>query len=135
MKKIKLAGCIIKNSENKILLLHRNTSKRKQWEMPGGKVEQDEKPAEAARREIKEELGLIVRIKKETGRKEFIEDGFSMSYIWYKAVIIKGKPILMEEEFDKFKYFSWNELKEIKSSLSPNTQNLIDAYFNGDLKL
>jgi A/G-specific adenine glycosylase len=32
------------------------------WEFPGGKVEADETPAEAARREVREEMGIEVRV-------------------------------------------------------------------------
>lgn len=133
--KIKLAGCIIKNSEGKILLLHRNTSKRNHWEIPGGKIDNGEEPTETAKREVKEEINISVDIIKELGEKEFIEDGFAMDYIWYKAVIVSGEPKIMEYKFDRFKYFSLEELEKIKDKLSPNASNFVDTYLNGNLKL
>ncbi len=34
---INLAGGILKDNKGRILLIHRNTLKLKQWELPGGK--------------------------------------------------------------------------------------------------
>lgn len=126
--KIKLAGCVIKNSEGKILLLHRNTSNRNQWEIPGGKIDEGEDPEQTAKREVKEELGIDVEIFNKIGEKEFFEDGYAMDYIWYSAKIISGEPKLMEDKFDKFGYFSFDKLKEMKDKLSPNARNFI--FFN-----
>jgi len=44
LRKLQLAGCVIENNEGKILLLHRNTPERQQWETPGGKIEPNEEP-------------------------------------------------------------------------------------------
>lgn len=124
--KIKLAGCIIQNSKGEILLLHRKTSKRDQWEIPGGKIDEGEKPEETARREIEEEINIKVKIIKKLGEKEFTEDEYCMDYIWYKATIVSGIPKIMEDKFDEIKYFSFDKLKEIKDKLSPNTLNFIN---------
>jgi len=126
--KIKLAGCIIRNSEGKILLIHRNTPKRNQWEIPGGKIDENENSEETAKREVKEELGIDVEIIDRLGEKEFSEDGYSMNYIWFSAKIISGEPKLMEDAFDEFKYFSLDELKSMKEKLSPNARNFVQEY-------
>lgn len=55
-------GIIFINSNNKIILLLRddasNISFPNKWNIPGGRIEEDETPGVAARREMKEELGL-----------------------------------------------------------------------------
>ena len=122
---IRLAGCIIKNKENKILLIHRNTEKRKQWELPGGKIDEGENSEEAAVRELKEELGIDVDIIRKIGEKEFNEDNFTMKYMWFEAKIIEGEPKLMEEKFDQLNYFSISELNDMQDNLSANLKNLI----------
>lgn len=125
---ISLAGCVIENDKKEILLLHRNTPKRTQWETPGGKIEESENPAAAAVREVKEELGVEVKIVRKLGGEVFTEDGFEMSYVWFLAEIVTGTPIPVEDKLDKVEYFSWEELKE-KADLSANTKNLVNAYF------
>ena len=125
--KIKLAGCVIKNSEGKILLIHRNTTKRKQWELPGGKIEENEDPKETAKRELKEELNIEVEVKNKIGEKDFGEDKFTMKYIWFEGIIKAGEVKLLEDAFDDYNYFSKQELKEMKKQLSPNVQNLISS--------
>jgi len=135
-KKTHLAGCVILNNKGEILLLHRNTSIRKQWETPGGKLEKGENHRIAAKREIKEEIGTKIDIIKKLGKKDFIENEYLMTYTWYLAKIISGKLNIMEKDkFDEMKYFNWNELKKIKHKLSLNTKNLLEAYLAGEIKI
>lgn len=134
MSRITLAGCVILDANGRLLLMHRNTPKRVQWELPGGKIEEDEEPEQAARREVLEELGISVSIVKKLGEKSFEEDGYEMDYIWFLATVKKGTPTLKEEKFDALKYFSWDELKN-ESALSANTKNLVEAYFTDGLNL
>ncbi len=123
---LRLAGCIITDEERRILLLHRNTEKRVQWEIPGGKIDEGEEPAATAEREVEEELGVNVEIGKLLGEKEFTEDDFTMHYTWYAATIISGEPKVMEPQtFDKLAYFSREELKKMTNELSPNTLNFL----------
>ena len=50
--------CIIEN-DNKILLV-RNNYGRKRWTFPGGRINKNELPEKAIKREVKEEIGLNV---------------------------------------------------------------------------
>lgn len=127
--KLQLAGCVIQNSEGKLLLLHRNSPNRTQWETPGGKIEEGEDEKVAAIREVKEELGVQVEIESEIGREDFLEDGNEMGYVWFQAKIVGGEPQPQEEKHDKAEYFSWEELKDMEG-LSPNTKNLVHHHFS-----
>lgn len=122
---LNLAGGILKDNEGRILLLHRNTSKLKQWELPGGKIEYNEDPSEAAVRELEEELGVGVSIIGYVGNKEFVENGYVMNYHWFECMIIKGIPKLMEDKFDILKFWNVSELNDIYEELSPNMKNLL----------
>jgi 8-oxo-dGTP pyrophosphatase MutT (NUDIX family) len=133
--RLQLAGCIIQNPEGKILLIHRNTPKRAQWEVLGGKNERGEPLQVTAVREAGEELGIGVAIKGKLGEHEFEEDGFVNNYTWYEATIISGEPKIMELPFDQFSYYSWEELRNMRGDLSANAKNLVDVYFVGQLKL
>ena len=133
MKRIRLAGCIIFDPQGKVLLIHRNTPKRTQWETPGGKIEDEENPEKAAQREAKEELGIQVKIVRLLGKRDFQEDQFVMEYTWFLAKTMNSQPELMEpDKFDDLKYFSWEELKSM-SDLSANTQNLVNSFYQGEL--
>ena len=134
MNQLLLAGCIIINNDNEILLLHRNAPNRAQWETPGGKVEKNETPRACAIREAEEELGVKIEIIKELGRKKFREDQHIMVYIWFLAKIINGEPRVMEAKHDDLDFWTWEEIKH-KKDLSPNTQNLVKAYLNHELSL
>lgn len=126
MKKTKLAGCILLNPRSGILLLHRNTPTRQQWEIPGGKVEPGESSVQAGIRELKEELGIGVQMLRKLGHKEFTEDDNQLQYSWFLAKIASGKPQIMEPEtFDDLQYFSLAELHSKHASLSPGIHNFL----------
>lgn len=61
-KDIHVAVAIIINSEREVLIALRQAHQHLGglWEFPGGKVELGEASSEALRREVKEELGLVV---------------------------------------------------------------------------
>ncbi|MDX1766173.1 MAG: NUDIX hydrolase [Candidatus Saccharimonadales bacterium] len=124
MKKIALAGCVIINDVGEILLIHRNTPGRKQWELPGGKIQEGEVPEIAAKRELKEELGVEVVIKSKIGEAEFTEDGSEFHYTWYQSEVGSGEPTLMEDKFDDWQYLDVKALTEL-DDLSENVKNLI----------
>lgn len=56
------AGCVFVNTENKVLLV--KPTYKEGWEIPGGVVEDNESPKTCCEREILEEIGLTVTVKK-----------------------------------------------------------------------
>lgn len=52
------ADCLIRDQFDRILVLQ--PTYKETWDIPGGAVEVDESPWNAARREVREEIGLIV---------------------------------------------------------------------------
>lgn len=129
MAEIVLAGCVIRNTQGKILLLHRY-GVLVQWELPGGKVEEGEDPRDAAIREMHEELQCRVILSGQAfGEARFEEGGKVFRYIWFKAELLgSDKPTLGEpEKFDELRYWSVAELKSTQEILSPNMRNLIQS--------
>lgn len=124
---MKLAGCVIRNEKGEILLLHRNKKGRVQWELPGGKLEENEDAEAAATREIKEELGVDARIVSYLGCASFTENDTECAYSWYETEIIAGEPSIREPQtFDDLKHWNMHDL-EGRSDLSANLQNLLRA--------
>lgn len=135
-KAVELAGCIIRDNQGGILLLHRNTAKRRQWEIPGGKTQAAESAAGAAIRELHEELGVGVKVIKKLGSTDFTEDGFRLTYAWFLAEISSGVPVIKEPEiFDDYRYFSREELQTGRYELSRNLQNFLECMKQGEITL
>lgn len=63
MKLILVAACALIDADGRVLIAQRpeGRSMAGLWEFPGGKVEQGERPEEALIRELREELGIVVK--------------------------------------------------------------------------
>ena len=63
MKVVLVAACALIDADGRVLLAQRPEGKPMAglWEFPGGKVEAGERPEETLIRELREELGIIVR--------------------------------------------------------------------------
>jgi 8-oxo-dGTP diphosphatase len=73
------------------VLLIRHRSGRYPWALPGGGVERNERLAEAARREAREETGVPIRAEQLLGIYERFGDGIS-NYIAVFVCIAFGEP-------------------------------------------
>jgi mutator protein MutT len=129
---IELAGCVITNDANEVLLIHRNTPQLKQWEMPGGKVEANETLERAARREVLEELGIKVGNLALLGETKFAQ----YKYTWFSAEIIDGEPEIQEPRLhDEIGYFALDNPDNSSIRLSSNIYDLSIEIQSGHIKL
>ncbi|MFF1821054.1 (deoxy)nucleoside triphosphate pyrophosphohydrolase [Kribbella sp. NPDC058245] len=78
------------------------------WEFPGGKVEPGESEAEAAIRELREELDLEVEIGASLGPGVDISDKYRLHV--YRASIVSGEPV--RREHAELRWFAAAELVE-----------------------
>ena len=83
------------------------------WEFPGGKLDGTETAAEAAHRELKEELSVEVTVVGE--RLKTIKDEASRFVIEFYPVVVDGEPVAIEH--NEVRWFSPDELGEY--SLAP----------------
>ena len=60
--KLVVAALIVKDSKVLVCQRTRHQTMPLKWEFPGGKVEPNEQPVDALRRELEEELGIRARI-------------------------------------------------------------------------
>lgn len=114
---IGLAGTLI-IEEGKLLLLHE--TEEDHWEVPGGKIEPNESPTQAAVREAQEEIGVEAQLQRPYYSGEFQHDNELYEWHGYLASISDGRPELRGgEKFDELKWFSREEFMEC-GKLAPN---------------
>lgn len=122
-----LSSAILKDDSGRILLLKRSNNHKTfkgHWQLPEGKVEFGEHPADALVREINEETGLVVRssnLKSIASWSATIDGyGYQLIRILYD-VPHEGKINLSEEHVD----FRWVTLDEAKK-LEPKIAGLVE---------
>ena len=68
------------------------------WEVPGGKIEEGEKPEEAIVREIREELDTVIKVEKYVDTIEYDYPEFHLSMDCFLCSIVEGDLVLKEHE-------------------------------------
>lgn len=110
MKRIEVVAAIIKK-ENRFLATQRGYGEFKDgWEFPGGKIEADEEPREALKREIKEELAVDIMIKDFLCTVEYQYDSFYLTMHCYICELVDETITLLEHEAAK-----WLTIEELDS--------------------
>ncbi len=82
------------------------------WEFPGGKVEPGESPEDGLRRELREELGLDVRVGPFFGRFPFRSDKINLELIAFRVTIEGGSLVL--NDHDEIRWVKPAELSAFK---------------------
>lgn len=122
IKIIKAGGGIVKNGYGEYLFIHRLGK----WDLPKGKVEDNEKVKSAAKREVEEECGIRVNY---VGNKAcntyhiYTMKGKVVlkDTAWYEMGVNK-RPTLKpqtEEDIDKAEWLSVSQLKKVKKNTYP----------------
>ena len=133
--KIRLGtSAIIFNGDGKFLLTQRNDNH--QWCLPGGAVESGETVAEACEREVLEETGLSVRVKRLVGVYSHSDqlvvykggNKAQIVAIHFEAEIIGGEPGLSEETID-FGYFTVEEMEK-QQMMGRHRERILDSLAN-----
>ena len=82
------------------------------WEFPGGKIEQDETPQDALRREIKEELDTEIEVGNLISKIEYDYPEFHLVMDCFWCTVTSGKLTLLEAE--DARWLSKDELQSVK---------------------
>ncbi|KAF1300853.1 (deoxy)nucleoside triphosphate pyrophosphohydrolase [Enterococcus sp. JM9B] len=98
IKQINVVGAILID-DNKILCAKRGPGRAlaNLWEFPGGKIEKNETAREALKRELIEELKIIVSVEKEAFKSTSYEYDFGqVNLTTFICHLEKGNPVLTE---------------------------------------
>src|SRR5579872_372698 len=129
--------------ENKVLL-HRH-QKLGKWLPPGGHIEPNETPPEAARREVKEETGLDIAFIEQENLKVDAYNAVSFERPFlcllenipphkdkpahqHMDFVYLARPLSDVSQMDlkDFRWFAWNDLKEIDCELFPDVRQTLN---------
>jgi len=101
------------------------------WETPGGKVNVNERVEDALIREIREELGVNIKINKFLGWGQgfncFHKSGVYIHrfILYFECSIVSRKLNIDNTEVKEYKWVTWNEFKKLKPLSKP-----IKDFFN-----
>ena len=109
---------------NKYLLLEKikddiSDKNKGKWEVPGGKIEENESPEQAILREIKEETGLNCEIIKELPLLELKKETFQSKCHVFLIKTTSNK-VILSKEHSEFIWVTSEEVKIMKSVLFPD---------------
>ena len=111
MRTIRVVAAIIRDG-SRMLATQRGYGQYKDgWEFPGGKIEKGESSQDALKREIREELDLIIEVEELLTTVEYDYPEFHLSMECYWASIRGGQLKLKEHE--AVKWMKGSELKSV----------------------
>ena len=120
-KLVVVSGALIRMGQ-KFLLAQRRHDVRFAllWEFPGGRIEAHETPEQCVVREMKEELGLLVKPLRLAGTFEDELPDLKIFVYLYECEITSGSPQCLECE--NWGWFSLSKIKDL--SLAPLDQKI-----------
>ncbi len=126
-KVIEAAGGAVKNSEGKLLMIHR----RGKWDLPKGKIDKGETPEKAAVREVEEECGVsglrIVRSLSPTYHtyKEKEQLILKKTY-WYEMTTSDSKVLVPQTE-EGISKCEWRDAAGVAEALKDTFHSVIEV--------
>jgi 8-oxo-dGTP pyrophosphatase MutT (NUDIX family) len=116
--------CVLRRRGEILLVRHTYGTRRSEWDLPGGGVKRGEEPVEAARREVREELGV------EIAQWRFLGDLFARidrkrDRLWCFACDVDGLNLDLDSaEIAEARWFSERALPEPTARYVPRILTL-----------
>lgn len=118
-----VAGILERRGRYLIALRPRWGGLPNRWEFPGGKVEAGETPQAALARELREELGIVVKVREALGVGTHDGENETIRLSGYRVSLIEGQPVLRVH-----RELRWADLGELRSlPFAPADLPLIEA--------
>ncbi|MCX7881078.1 MAG: NUDIX domain-containing protein [Patescibacteria group bacterium] len=132
-----VAGVIL-NEKNEVLLQLRGEKAKNErglWKLPGGQIEYGETAENALKREIKEELGIEIKILKQIFCLDDILKKENQHWLvpFYLCQITKGKPKILEPE--KAEKIAWFPINKLPKNLAFGTKKVLKKIKNNKINL
>jgi 8-oxo-dGTP diphosphatase len=108
--------CAIITSE-KGLLISRRQDGTPPWAFISGKIEPGESPADAAKREAKEEVGLRLRHGRVIGKRKHPATGKTLVYVAARPVGSSDAQVIDTRELAEVKWVSLDDALEVMPSM------------------
>lgn len=124
---------IIKNKTGKVIIINRIWPEKSsdggailQWAFPGGNIDEGETLEEAVVREVRNETGFRVKVKKRISER--INPQFPVSIKYFECEIIPGgvRPVVDVHEIESLKWVSPQELTDyFTTDLDPGVEKFL----------
>ena len=94
VRQITVVAAVIRDADGRVLMAQRPADRHMGglWEFPGGKIDDGEAPAEALKRELGEELGIDVEVRRPLTFAVHEEPGLCILLLFFDACILSGSP-------------------------------------------
>ena len=126
-KTYQVVGAAIVNENGQILCAQRGYGSLKgKWEFPGGKIEKGESDAEALAREIKEELGIKVKVDEMIDENYHEYDSFNVNLRVFKCHYISGE--INDTEHQSLKWVDGKKLNDL--DWADADKPIVDTYLD-----
>lgn len=129
-KTLIIASAIIENEKGEILLLKRGETKTFQghWQLPEGKLEEKEKPQDALKRELKEELDADIDTIVLENVSQATLEAKGVKYLALRIIFkvrLKESKITLSSEHSDYKWIKANKTSNLE--LLPGTSEIINS--------
>lgn len=127
---LEAAGGLVENKKGEILFIKRMGV----WDFPKGKIEKNESPEEAARREVEEETGVenlwIVKGLKSIYHIYPFKENLVLKKTWWFEMQTTFSGKLVPQENEDIELAEWHARNEVKKLLKKSYRSLRETFVN-----